>query len=584
MARPPKGPRGLTPPTGNTRVPGHAALHEQALRLQREGQPAKAAAIYECILAADPRDVEALHLLGVLAARTNQHQAAVALIGQAIALAPRHAAAHNSLGNALKGLGRLDEALASFDRALTLQAGYPEAFYNRGNALRELGRLDEALASYDRAIELNPGYVRAHLNRGIVLLDLQRPSEALTSYEHAIRLAPDLAEAHNNRGNALRSLLRLEEALASYERALVLHPRFVDAFVNRGNVLGDLGRTSDALASYDRALALAPDHPDANWNRGLALLLAGDFASAWPLYEWRWRRKGARRRIEGVFPEWDGTTRSSSLLVLPEQGVGDEVFFAGMVADLCERVDRVTLIADDRLVPLFVRSFAGLDVRVVPRSAEIAPHAHQTYVGSLGRVCRASQPAFAGVRSPYLVACPERSAALRSALGGGRDLLCGLSWSSRNAEFGAMKSLTLQALAPLLELAGTRWVNLQYGDTQAEQDALQAERGLALETVDGLDRRDDLDGLAALIQACDLVVTVSNTTAHLAGALGKPVLVLVPEGPGRRWYWHVGRSDSPWYPSATLYRQSGPTDWDGPIGQIRQALAARVAARTSGQA
>ncbi len=284
---------------------GVAELLGTGLKYHQAGRLAEAEACYRGVLAAQPNDADALHLMGVLAHQTRRHDLAVELIGQAIKrngrnpiyyyhlgvtlqdhgkplesiaayrqairLKPDYAEAFKNEGDALKELERLDEALESYDKALAFRPGYAEACNNRGVALKALERLDEALESYDTALAFRPDYAEALINRGNALNELKRPDEALASYDKALALKPGHAEACNNRGVALQELKRFDEALASCDRALALKPDYAEALINRGNALRELKRLDEALASYDRALALAPAHAEALYNRGNAL-------------------------------------------------------------------------------------------------------------------------------------------------------------------------------------------------------------------------------------------------------------------------------------------------------------------------
>jgi len=544
---------------------------QHAVAYHQRGQLKAAKALYEEILQVQPNCADALHLLGVIAAQVRQAHVAIDLIGQSIQINPINATYHNSLGNALRDLKRSEEALASFDRAIALHPKFAQAFSNRGNALQDLKRLEEALASYDRAIVLQPENAETHNNRGVLLKDLKGLEEALTSFDRAIALQPKYAEAYSNRGNALRDLMRLDEALANYDRAIALRPDYAEGYFNRGNALQDLKRLEEALTSYDHAIALQPDYAEAYLHKSYALLSFGNFEKGWKLHEWRWL-KGERTAKRQLATDWDGQTKSDSLLVLPEQGVGDEIFYSSMLLDALPFTNTLTVPVDARLVALFERSFGPYGVRIVDRNSEISPHQHQIYMGSLGQHFRASVESFESARSPYLKACSDRRAMLRSQLTGSGNLICGLSWVSKNEKVGEKKSLSLNDLTPVLSDPGVQFVNLQYGDTSEEQAWLQKTAGVSLTNVDSVDNFKDLDGLAALIDVCDVVITVSNTTAHLAGALGKPVFVMLPYSSGLFWYWHQNRSDSPWYPTAKLFRQKTSGDWCGAIDDLKRAL------------
>jgi len=246
-------------------------LSQQAALLHRSGKLAEAERLYLAALAADARDMTALHFLGVLRAQQGRMAEALEKIDAALALAPDDAEMHLNRANVLKSTGRLDEALAAYDRALTLKPDWAQGENNRGTVLKALGRFEEALAAYDRALAIDPNNPEALNNRGSVLEDLRRPAEALAAYDQALRLVPRFAAAFNNRGSALLALHRFTDALSCFERALSLRPGDAEFLNNRGNALLELGRLEEALSAYDQALAARPDYPEAFNNRGNAL-------------------------------------------------------------------------------------------------------------------------------------------------------------------------------------------------------------------------------------------------------------------------------------------------------------------------
>ena len=247
------------------------SLFQQGLSLHQKGQLSLAKLIYEKILLKQPKNFDALHLLGVIAFQNKNLTLAEELIEKAIKIKPNAASAYSNLGNVLKNLRRLDDALASYEKAIAIKPDYADAFYNRGNVLKDLSRLDDALASYEKAIAIKPDYADAFCNRGNVLKDLSRLADALASYDMAITIKPDYADAFCNRGNVLKDLRRLDDALASYEKAIAIKPDNAEAFNNRGNALKDLRRLGDALASYDMAITIKPDYAQAFYNRGNVL-------------------------------------------------------------------------------------------------------------------------------------------------------------------------------------------------------------------------------------------------------------------------------------------------------------------------
>lgn len=445
------------------------------------------------------------------------------------------------------------------------------------------GQFDDALQAADSAISLSPKDPNAHSYRGSALLELNRADDALRAYQQVAQLAPGAAIAHYNCGNALQRLGRWDEAAAALKRALALQPAYPDAHSVLGIVRKAQGDFAGALRHFEQAIAIKPDAADAHYNKALAYLSAGWLKEGWDAYEWRLRwivtiRQGQSRAIDRVAPDWDGQPIDEPLLVLPEQGLGDQIFFAGMLGDLQQRAPRATVCVEPRLVPLLARSFpqlsfkapADIDEAQAKASGE---YAAQVHLGSLGQYFRHDAATMQRVTTPYLQADPARVAALRSRLTQNGKLICGLSWNSKNASSGTEKSLSLDALSPLLSLPETSFVDLQYGDTGSERAELQASHGLTVQKLDDIDNRDDIDGLAALISACDIVVTISNTTAHLAAALGKPTIILLSSSPKLLWYWHQDRNDSPWYPSAVLLRQAQVNRWADVVAVAREAVA-----------
>lgn len=543
----------------------HYNLGNALLTLKR---PEQALTSFAEALRLNPQDAQyhlehgnALKELGRLAEAITSFQNAVRLAG-------RYAEAHNNLGIVLKEAGRTDEALQSYDAAIRLQPAYAEAHSNRGNALRDAGRLDEALASHDRAIGLKPNYAEAHCNRGIVLTELKRFEEALASIEQSIRLKPEHAEAWNARGSALKGLHRFEQAMASYDKAIRLKPDYAEAYNNRGLLLSDFERPDEALSSYDQAIALKPDYAEALGNKSYLLLHRGQFGEGFALYRWRWNTKGMGEKPPyASLPAWDGSPVSGKLLLWAEQGLGDEVLYASLLSLISLPVKDIALTADKRLQPLYKRAFPALQLLDRSASSEATDHGFsaQAAIGDLGAILKIDADKLGQRRYPFLLPDRDRTREIRSAVPvRGEAVLCGLSWRSANKRFGDEKSIRLQDLAPLLALPGFSFVNLQYGDVGPEIDEAGKKLGVRVHQVSGLDVFNDIDGLLSLIDACDVLLTTCNVTAHLAGAMGKRAVVLVPTARGRIWYWQ-GEGQNLWYPSLTLIPQETRGEWEKPI-------------------
>ena len=541
---------------------------QKALALHQSGRIEAARTLYREVLAAEPRHFDSLHLLGLSTVQSGETEAGVALIRAALMVRPDVAEACYNLGNALLTLKRPAEALDSFSRALQINPSDAQCQFETGNALNDLKRTDEAILRYDEAIRLDPRYAEAHNNRGIALKDAGRFEEAVTSYDTAIALRPRYAEAHSNRGNALKELARFEEALACHDRAISLKPDYAEAHYNRGNVLGDLKRYEEALGSYDQALILRPDYAEARHNKALLLLGRGRLREGFELYPARWQTASfVGGNFRGKVPRWDGRTQQGQLLLWGEQGVGDEIFHASLLPLVPQDGIRITVAADKRLHAIFRRSFpyaSVIDSSTLAMQKD-ADYTAQAPVGDLGGILGLDAEMLAARQTSFLRVDEARREALRKAPGfPERGPVVGLSWKSSNKKFGAEKSLRLSDLAPILSVPGVSFVNLQYGEVAAEIAEAREAFGISVHEVQGLDVFNDIDGLLALIDACDVVVTTSNVTAHLAGSIGKKAVVLVPAGKGCLWYWQGGSNDL-WYPSLTRLAQQRVGDWGGAI-------------------
>ncbi len=539
------------------------------------------------ILRGHPQHFEALHLLGVIAVRAQRPAEAIELITKALEL-KRDASAYVNRAAARNMLRHCTKALADCDLALTINPGLAIAHCVRGNALKGLNRGSEACASFDQAIALSPEFAEAWLSRGNACMALGHTQNALASYDRAIELQPDHAMTHANRGVALSMLRRTDEALASYDRAVALQPDYAEAWINRGVALNELGRPEEAIASFERAIGVEPDNHRARINLSQCNLLTGNFRNGWEDHESRWALRAATfvpppgsgqtllTPTNFGKPVWDGVPSKGTLLVWCEQGLGEQIMYASMFAEVQKRVGKLILALEPRLHALFARSFPKCEITTIEAAGKEQRFDFQIPMGSLGRHFRNSPEDFLRNRKAFLAADKKRGAALRKTIAPASQRICGLSWNGKRPEFGPAKSIPLASLRALLEIPDLRCVDLQYGDTTTMRAALKQDCGTDLIHIDSIDNLNDLDGLAALINACDTVVTVSNVTAHLAGALGKEVWLMLPHATGWLWYWQTGRDDALWYPNVHVLRPRIPGDWCELIEHLCRALAGKA--------
>ncbi len=514
---------------------------------------------YDRTLAIKPDFAEAYYNRGEVLLGLNRPQDAAADFDRAASLHPDFPGAYYNRGLALEKLGRLEESLASFDRALALRPQYPEAHFNKGNILRKLGRFDDALIEYGLSITQRPDHVESYTNQGYVLQDLQRLDDALASYDRAIALQPDRPEAHNNRGTVLRKLKRLDEALAAHDRAIALHPGYAEAHNNRGTVLQELKRLDEALLAHDRAISLDPGYMEAYWNKALLKLLMGDYPEGWELYE---KRAKPRRFTQ---PLWNGTEslRGKTILVHTEQGFGDVIQFS-RYAPMLEKLGGLVLFEAPQALVSVLSTLAG-NITFIEAGKPLPDFDFYLPMMSLPSVFQTTLETIPA-EVPYLFPPPGQKDLWTEKLGKRTVPRIGLVWSGKQEHSNDHnRSIGLENLAPLLKLP-FEFHSLQK-EYREKDKALLA--GLPTLKDHHRDLRDFSD-TAGLIHEMDMVLSVDTSVAHLAGAMGKPLWVLLPYLPDYRWL--LERSDSPWYPTATLFRQSKDGDWQSVISEVLKRM------------
>ncbi|MBP2227247.1 tetratricopeptide (TPR) repeat protein [Azospirillum agricola] len=535
-------------------------------------------------MALDSTKVESLNGFAARRLRQGQPDLAARILRDGVAAAPLLPELRYNLALALTRLGRDAEAAAQHRAGLLLVPDDASAARILSERLCALNREQDAMRILVRAVRLDPAQPDAWNLLGNRQKADSRLSEARRSYERGLSLAPGAAEMWNNRSSVLKGQGDLPGAVAALRRAHALFPDSPAILNNLADAFLLSGEAENALDAAEQALALAPELADARVIRAVALLSLERFAQGWAAWEDRWLAE-PWSLFAARFPQpaWDGRPPASGqLLIWGEQGVGDEIQFAALVPSLTRAGIDCVLECDERLIPLFERSLPA--VRLVARTTPPDPAllspgiAAQCPSGSLPRFLLEDSGRFR--LDPYLKADPERTATLRARCTAAaadalpsRPLLIGIAWHTTNPKQGRSRNLPLATLARSLNLPGVRMVVLQYGDWSGEVAAL-AKDGIDIRLPDAIDPWSDLDGLAAQIAATDLVVTIDNATAHMAGALGHPLWVLLPFAPN--WRWLRDRADSPWYPSARLFRQPTPGDWRTPLQDVRDRLAAFV--------
>ena len=525
-------------------LPGHAGVQANlAMVLWRLGRTAEADTACDRALAADPNMVQALAISAACAEVRDDPDAAIERYRRALDIKP-------DLATAVQGLANL--------------------YVRKGDYA-------QARAQAERLTELAPAAAAAWAALGAIRLAENTLDAADAALAEALRLDPNLAAAHANRGAVAAARRDWPAALAFAETALGLDDRLVQAHANRGNALASLGRRADAEAAFDRALALDPADADALYNRALLWLTQGRWADAWPGFEARWRlRDMAPWRREFAAPKWDGAAApESTLLIHGEQGIGDAIMMARYLPMAAARVGRLVVECHPRLRDLLA-AMPDLPETVDFVAAGETPPAFDMYlpIMSLPGVF-STTPENVPWDGPYISPLPARqtvgvesqqtkeSPHTRES----QQTKVGITWAGNpDNPNDRARSLPLAALAPVFDVEGCAFFSLQFGPGTEEL----ASSGMADRLEDLGPRLGDFATTAAWVAEMDVVITVCTAMAHLAGAMGKPTWVLLASDAD--WRWLEARADSPWYPTARLFRQADAGDWPGVAARVADAL------------
>jgi tetratricopeptide (TPR) repeat protein len=517
--------------SASARMPNLARLQRQAIAAFEARQFEKAERLCAAILEYCSDHFDTLHLLGHIRLLRGRHGEAIGLFAKAVKANPASVDAASNLGLALHGAGRFEEAIAQYRNALALSPRHPEILYNLANTYLACDRITEALARYEEALANNPSHVGARVNRGNTLLRFNRPADALESYVRALALVPDHPQILTNRGHALRRLDRPEAA----------------------------------LESFAAAISKSPDFPEAHFEFALAHLTLGDFETGWKAYEWRWKTGAfADKRRSFRQPQWQGHVplAGKTILLHAEQGFGDTLQFIRYAPLLVSGGARVICEVQGELVSLLTQ-FEGIEI-VAKGDAPPRFDLHCPLMSL--PLAFGTELATIPSQVPYLAAPTAHVMKWRDRLGE-RKPRVGFVWSGSPAHKNDLnRSIPLAQFTELFAKLPFACFSLQREMREADREVLQRLPNL----IDLGPELTDFTDTAAVISLLDVVVSVDTAVAHLAGGLGKPVIILLPHAADFRWL--RDRSDSPWYPTAKLLRQPAFGDWDGALNRLADQL------------
>lgn len=543
-----------------------AQMFNEAVALQRQGRLREAEKIYTRVLKAAPEHFDALNLLGSVKAQLGRMGEAHRLLSAAVKINPRVAGVWANLGQVLVALKQNDDALECLKKARALDPNDLNILNQHANTLLRVGRAEEALAEFRQVLARAPQHGEARLNCGIAHAALGHHEDALAEFDAAAGMMPGHPGVHYNRGLALYELGRYAAALDAQDRALAAAPGHPGAWLNRGRALAALNRYDEAVESYSKARATGKDDADVQFSEAMALLTLGDYRNGFEKYEARWRRTGMPSQKSRGRPLWLGEypLPRRTVLLHAEQGLGDTIQFARYVPLLAATGAKVVLEVQSELKTLMARLEGG--ATILSHGEAPPPYDVHCPLGSLPLALRTEADSVPAP-IPYLSADEAASAKWSARIGALARPRIAVAWSGNPNHFNDRnRSIPFARLEPLFD-APARFISIQRDVRSDDSEKLAAEKRV---THLGTEVESFTD-TAAVVALSDLVISADTAVAHLAGAMGKPLWVLVPFAPD--WRWTLNGDTTPWYPTARLFRQAAPGDWDGVIARVAAELA-----------
>lgn len=554
--------------------PKNGAIHYNLAKvLQELGEHRESLFYHGKAIQLCPDNIEALLNYGKSLSKLGEHIKALNIFTGLVKINSNFYEALLNAGATLADLKRYDEALVFHNKAIDLKPEGYDAWANKGLTLSELKRFDEALSSLENAACLRPNHPMAWSNKGRILNQLKRFDEALISFDRSIHLKPDDYDAWANRGFTLSELKRFDEALASHEQAISLKPNYPEAWSNKGITLKEIRKFDEALISFNRAIDLEPNYHKALFNRGILQLQNLNFIDGWQDYEHRWNVQDLiDKKLKSTKPEWVGSKSHNRLLIWGEQGIGDQILFGSILNDLKEFPQEKIVALDGRLLSIFARSFPNYTFIDKDQYISEETYDEQISISSLGKFFRREISDFRNNLKPYLL-FNNSTLIPKHQFGNNKNRkVLGISWRSSNPNLGNDKSATLLDFMSILKNINFEFINLQYGETEFEINQAQDLSKKPILTMPHVDLFNDFDSLLSMMNACDVILTTSNSTAHFAGACGKKVLLLLPYSVGKFWYWADINGISLFYPNVKVFQQKSQGDWSNPINEINTYL------------
>jgi len=545
---------------------------KKALELHQKGDLNGAEIHYQEALSGDPNNYTALANVGTIYLSKGQWQSAERSFKWASLAKEPSPDLYHKLGVSLQQQGKLDDALKAYQKALLKHPQYPEVYKQLGMLYHQQGNLEEAIIAFKKTIELQPNTPNHYYNLGYALQSHERFAEAIPYYEQTLKLEPRFAPAHSNLAIALQKQGRLQDSLNAFQQAIILQPNDTDLYYHYALSLREAERLDETILAFKKAIELKPDHANAHYSLAHILLLQNHYASGWPEYEWRIKAHPENFKIPH-FEMWTGSADAGSEIVLiEEQGLGDLLQFLRYGLLLKQQFPVVSIATQSKFCPLV--ELTGIFDKVYPLPMDtpsIPKDAMWQFLLSIPALLNVTskEPL---IKDPYLKTDPQVSQLWLERIHQKHSLIVGLNWQGNpQIEVNEFKgrSFPLSTYESLASIPDVQFVSLQKG-FGSEQLANCSFLDKFVACHDEINETWDLVETAAIVNSCDLVITSDTSIAHLAGALGKPVWILLKKIPD--WRWGLEGESTAWYPTARLFRQTHDGNWAEVIERVKTEL------------
>lgn len=545
-----------------------------ATGLSISGNKHKAIQTYERVLRLNPQFIEAYNNLALDLAYLGQHESAVSHFDKALAIHPDFAEGLINKGCSLNELGLTKKAIACFEQALKLRPNNSEALANLTISYIKLEAYEKARHVALHMLSLDKNDYKAYQNLGDISLKEEDPEGAIEFFNSALKIKPDDADAISGIGTAHLAANNLSAALKCFETTLRINPDHGLTYNNLGLLYQDARDFDKAIKFFSHPIQNQKRAKSREYNRALAYLHANNLESGWKDYLWRWSEIDVPiTYLQTKNPQWDGQAVNNPVLIWHEQGIGDQILFGTLLAEAAAKAPDLLVRLDTRLLPLFQRSFPR--IRFISPESPITDNDFKYHcpIGDLARLFRNKLNDFGHQPISYLKTDACRAQVLRDFIKIENPVI-GLSWSTKGKKSKERNLPIGDVIASIQHTLPATFIDLQYVNTTEDRERIAKNQSVLIQRIDEVDNFNDIDSLAALISACDFVVTCSNSTAHIAGAIGKETYLLVPFSRGRHWYWsHIGENgQSLWYPSIKIIPQTIAGDWTEPINRLETCL------------